>query len=114
MKMVTMLRDGLRDVDGVTLHCQDDLASHIGVFSFNVDGVEAMNVGTMLDVDYDIACRTGLHCAPQVHVQLGTVDIHGSVRFGVGPFNTEEHIRIAIDSVKEIAKNRHKYQMNNH
>jgi cysteine desulfurase family protein len=114
MKLVMMLRDGLKDVNGVTLYCQDDLTNHIGVFSFNVDGVEAMNVGTMLDVDYNIACRTGLHCAPLVHVHFDTVDIHGSVRFGIGPFNTEEHIQIAIDAVKEIAKNRQKYQMNKH
>jgi len=57
----------------------------------------------MLDVDHDIACRTGLHCAPLVHEQLGTVKIRGSVRFGIGPFNTEEHIAKAIDAVAEIA-----------
>jgi selenocysteine lyase/cysteine desulfurase len=99
-------------VDGVTLYCQDDLTDHIGVFSFNVGGVEALNVGTLLDVDYDIACRTGLHCAPLVHEQLGTVDIHGSVRFGIGPFNTEEHIEAAIEAVTEIAKNKEKYAGN--
>ena len=42
----------------------------------------------MLDVDYGIACRTGLHCAPMVHEHLGTDKIHGSVRFGIGPLNT--------------------------
>lgn len=109
MKLVTKLRDGLKDVEGVTLHCQEDLTDHIGVFSFNVDDVEAMNVGTVLDVDYNIACRTGLHCAPRVHEQLGTDKIHGSVRFGIGPFNTEEHIQTAVDAVKEIAKNREKF-----
>ncbi len=108
MKLTTMLRDGLREIDGVTMYCQDDLTNHIGIFTFNVDGVESMNVGTMLDVDYDIACRTGLHCAPRVHDQLGTTEMHGSVRFGVGPFNTEEHIQTAIDAVSEIAKIRHK------
>jgi len=66
--------------------------------------MEALNTGTMLDVDYDIATRTGLHCAPLVHQQLGTVDIHGAVRFGVGPFNTEDHIKKAIEAVGEIAE----------
>lgn len=104
MKLTTLLRDGLKEVEGVTLYCQDDLTDHIGVFSLNIDGVEALNVGTMLDVDWEIACRTGLHCAPQVHEQLGTIEMHGSVRFGVGPFNTEEHIETAIRGVKEIAR----------
>jgi len=108
MKLTTMLRDGLKDVEGVTLYCQDDLTDHIGIFLFNVDGFEALNTGTILDVDYNIACRTGLHCAPLVHEQLGTSEIHGAVRFGIGPFNTENHIQKAITAVKEIAASRRK------
>lgn len=103
MKLLKMLRDGLAAIPGVTLYCQDDLKNHIAVLSFNVKGVDAGDVGTMLDVDHDIACRTGLHCAPRVHEQLGTDKIRGAVRFGIGPFNTEEHIWKAIEAVREIA-----------
>ena len=103
MKLATMLRDGLRAIPGVTMYCQDDLTNHIAVLLFNVDGLEAADTGTMLDVDHNIACRTGLHCAPLVHEGLGTDNIHGGVRFGIGPFNTEEHIRTAIAAVGEIA-----------
>lgn len=106
MRLTAMLRDGLKDVDGVTLYCQEDLTDHISIFLFNVDGLEALNTGTILDVDYNIASRTGLHCAPLVHEQIGTADIHGAVRFGIGPFNTEEHIDTAIQAVKEIAESR--------
>jgi cysteine desulfurase/selenocysteine lyase len=108
MSLTAMLRDGLKDVEGVTLYCQDDLADHISIFLFNVDGLEALNTGTILDVDYNIACRTGLHCAPLVHEQIGTAEIHGAVRFGIGPFNTEEHIKIAVEAVKEMAASRRK------
>jgi len=104
MQLTTLLRDGLKDVEGITLYCQDNLMNHISIFLFNVDGFEALNTGTMLDVDYNIACRTGLHCAPLVHEQLGLIEIHGGVRFGIGPFNTEEHTRTAINAVKEIAQ----------
>ena len=62
--------------------------------------------GTMLDVDHNIACRAGLHCAPLVHEGLGTARIDGAVRFGIGPFNTEEHIEHAIAAVKAIAASR--------
>lgn len=108
MKLTAILRDGLKDAEGVTLYCQDDLQDHISIFLFNVDGFEALNTGTILDVDYNIACRTGLHCAPLAHEQLGTAKIHGAVRFGIGPFNTEEHIKTAIEAVKEIAQSRKK------
>jgi selenocysteine lyase/cysteine desulfurase len=88
----------------VSTYCQDDLADHISIFSFNVNGLEAVNTSTMLDVDYNIASRSGLHCAPLVHEQLGTDKIHGAVRFGIGPFNTEEDIRTAIEAIKEITE----------
>ncbi len=97
------LRDGLRRIDGVVLHCQDTEQERISVLSFNVDGMDAADVGTMLDVDHDIACRTGLHCAPMVHEHLGTDKIHGSVRFGIGPLNTQEQIDTTIAAVGEIA-----------
>jgi cysteine desulfurase/selenocysteine lyase len=106
MALLRLLRDGLREIPGVALYCQDDLARHIAVLSFNIAGYEAADVGTMLDVDYNIASRTGLHCAPLVHERLGTDRIHGAVRFGVGPFNIEADIREALQAVREIAAGR--------
>jgi cysteine desulfurase family protein len=102
MRLTRMLRDGLRELDGVSLYCQEDLTDHIGIITFNIDGTEAVDVGTLLDGEYDIACRTGLHCAPLVHEQLGTAPIGGTVRIGVGPFNTEDHIRTALNAIGEI------------
>jgi len=106
MELVTKLRDGLRDMEGVTVYCQDDLTDHIAVLVFNVEGVEATNTGTMLDVEHGVACRTGLHCAPLVHEGIGTTGIHGAARFGVGPFNTAADVDRALDGVREIAANR--------
>ncbi len=102
MGLTCMLRDGLREIDGVSLYCQEDLADHIAVLSFNIEGMEALDTGTLLDGEYNIACRTGLHCAPLVHEQLGTDQIGGTVRMGIGPFNTEVHIKTAIQAVAEI------------
>ncbi len=103
MRLTRILLDGLRAIPRVRLYCLDNLDNHIAVLSFNVDGMDAADVGTMLDVDFGIACRTGLHCAPLVHEQMGTDKIHGAVRFGIGPFNTEGDIRTAIRAVGEIA-----------
>lgn len=100
------LRDGLSAIEGITLYCADEVPGRerISVLSFNVAGFEAADVGTMLDVDYGIACRTGLHCAPMVHEHLGTDRMHGAVRFGVGPFNTEAQVDLAVKAVGEIAE----------
>ena len=103
MKLWERLRKGLQEIDGVVIYCAENVENHNAVLSFNVNGWEAGDVGTLLDVDYNIACRTGLQCAPLVHRQMGTEEIHGTVRFSIGPFNTDEHITSAIEAVGEIA-----------
>ena len=97
------LRRGVQAIDGVTTYCADDTENQNPVLSLNIDGWIAGDAGTMLDVDHNIATRTGLQCAPLVHVYLGTDKLHGTVRFSVGPFNTESEIDTAIEAVREIA-----------
>jgi cysteine desulfurase family protein len=104
MELMKQLVDGFRDIDGVILYCCNSLENHLSTLTINVDGLEAGDVGIMLDVDFDIATRTGLHCAPLVHKQLGLVEIHGGVRFSIGPFNTAEHVSAAIEAMIEIAE----------
>ncbi|HOF15725.1 MAG TPA: aminotransferase class V-fold PLP-dependent enzyme [Bacteroidales bacterium] len=103
MKQWKTLRDELLQINGVKIYCATSVENQNPVLSFNINGFEAGDVGTMLDVDYDIATRTGLQCAPKVHEGIGTLDIHGTVRFSIGPFTTDEEITKAIDAVKEIA-----------
>lgn len=103
MDLWDKLRKGIQDVDGVTTYCATGKEHKNPVLSLNIKGFEAGDVGTMLDVDYNIACRTGLQCAPKVHQMIGTDKIHGTVRLSVGPFNKEEHIDKAILAIREIA-----------
>jgi selenocysteine lyase/cysteine desulfurase len=104
MELARRLVQGLREIDGISLYCCDRLEKHLSTVTINLDGLEAREVGTMLDVDYDIATRTGLHCAPLVHQQLGTLQLHGAVRFSIGPFNTAAHIESAVGALREIAR----------
>jgi cysteine desulfurase / selenocysteine lyase len=97
------LADGFKEIEGVITYCADSMNNHLSTIIMNIEGMDAKDVGIMLDGDYNIATRTGLHCAPLVHKQLGTLDIHGSVRFSIGAFNTEEDIDAAITAVSEIA-----------
>lgn len=97
------MRNGFQQIDGVTTYCADSTRDQNAVLSINIDGWIAGDAGTMLDVDHNIATRTGLQCAPLVHVQLGTDKLHGTVRFSVGPFTTDSDIETAIEAVREIA-----------
>jgi len=102
MELFVELQGGLEQIDGVTLHGTTGLEHRLPVLSFTVDGLDAADVGTMLDVDHDIATRTGLHCAPLIHDHLGTSP-RGTVRMSIGPMNTLAHIEAAIEAVGSIA-----------
>ena len=71
----------------------------------NLDGMDSAEVSYLLDQEYDIYVRPGLHCAPLAHRTIGTLDT-GVVRFSFGYFNTEEEVDIALDALAHIAKER--------
>jgi cysteine desulfurase/selenocysteine lyase len=104
MKLTRQLVEGFRQIAGVRLYCCDQLKDHLPTILMNVEGMDPSDVGIMLDVDHGIAVRTGLHCAPRVHQQLGLVETHGGVRFSIGAFNTEREVDVAIQAVAEIAR----------
>jgi len=103
LKLWKRLRDGIAEIKGITLYCATGNENRNPVLSLNINGFDAGDVGTILDVDYDIACRTGLQCAPKVHQHLGTFDIHGTVRLSLGAFTTMEDIDNTIKAIAEIA-----------
>ncbi len=103
MQLFARLQEGLQGIDGVTLHGTTSLESRLPVLSFTVEGLDPADVGTMLDVDHNVAARTGLQCAPLVHEQMGTAP-RGTVRFGVGPMNEQSDVDAAIEAVRQIAK----------
>nr|WP_157068175.1 aminotransferase class V-fold PLP-dependent enzyme [Desulfosarcina cetonica] len=79
------------------------LENHLPVVTCVVDGIASTDVGAILDGDFEIAVRTGLHCAPLVHQDLGTGGA-GAVRFSLGPFTTTADIDAAIDAMALIAR----------
>jgi cysteine desulfurase family protein len=103
MQLAAKLVDGLREIEGVRIYCWDTADKHLSTVMINIDGIDAGDVGTMLDVDHNVATRPGLHCAPLLHTQLGTLAINGGVRFSIGAFNTQEQIDAAIHGVRAIA-----------
>ena len=102
MDLMRRLWDGLSQISGITLYGAPDFSRHVAVLSANVDGVTPADVGAILDADFDIAVRVGLHCAPLVHETLGTA-AQGAVRFSLGLFNTEEDIDRTIEAMARIA-----------
>ena len=87
---------------GVHLYLPSDVSSHTSVLSFNVPGYEADEIGGVLNEDFDIAVRTGYHCAPFIHTFLNTIETKGTVRVSLGYFNTEEDVVALVDAIADI------------
>jgi selenocysteine lyase/cysteine desulfurase len=67
-----------------------------------VEGHNPSDVGAILDGDYQILVRTGLHCAPLVHADLGT-DPGGAIRFSLASFNTDEDIDRTLEAMADLS-----------
>jgi cysteine desulfurase / selenocysteine lyase len=101
MILLRRLRDGLAEMPSVHVYCTDDTNNHIAVLLCNIDGMDAQDLADILDGDFHIATRSGLHCAPLVHQDLGTSPA-GGVRFSLGPFNTTGDVGDALDAMRQI------------
>lgn len=92
------LRRSLERIPGVTLHTGPAELPHVGVVSFNIQGMDSGEAADRLN-RAGIAVRGGLHCAPSVHAWLGT---SGAVRASIGPFNTEADADALAEAVKSM------------
>lgn len=104
MALARRLRAGLAELPGVTLHSPEPRDGDMPIVTCNVDGMAPIDVGAILDGDYGIAVRTGLHCAPLVHEDLRLAE--GSVRFSLGRFTSDDEIDWALRAMAEIAASR--------
>ena len=73
----------------------------IGVVSCNFDNYSSDNIGQVLS-QFDVAVRTGLHCAPKAHEFIGTAPA-GTVRFSVNYYTKEldyKTLKSALDYIE--------------
>ena len=101
-----------RFIDGITPLEEEGLIKIYGlkgtegrtaVVSIQTLKIDCAELAFMLDADYGIMTRVGLHCAPAAHKSIGTCPT-GTIRFSFGNFNTEEEIDTAIRALNEILK----------
>lgn len=77
-------------------------SNHIAIVSFVVEGLKSDDVGLILEEDYDVAVRTGYHCAPFIHRYLNDMSSLGTIRASVGRFSTKEEIDTLVAALEEI------------
>lgn len=95
-------RDGVAGVESVTLHGPADPVDSVGIASLNIEGVPCATVARLLDDEWGVMTRAGLHCSPAAHRSLGTAP-EGTLRFSWGNDTTDADIDVAVEAVCTIA-----------
>ncbi|MCB6992653.1 aminotransferase class V-fold PLP-dependent enzyme [bacterium 210820-DFI.6.37] len=102
-ELTNMLIDGLRSIDGVRLYGPKGPVRG-PVVSLTIDGYDPQDISIYLDQVFDIAVRSGLHCAPDAHRTIGTLEKGGTVRISPGYFTTEEEIAMCVEGIGAISR----------
>ncbi len=99
--LLDLLLAGLHALPGVCCYNPSGNWQLGGVLSFNVEGRDPAEIGFLLDEEYGICVRTGLHCAPDAHRSIGTLP-SGTIRVSPGLFNTEKDIGALLAALEKI------------
>lgn len=93
------LIDNLSMIKNVTCYSVPNCA---GIVSFALNNLPSAEVADILNAEYDIAVRGGLHCAPLIHKFLNTNE-EGLVRVSLAVQNSSREISYFLRSVAEIS-----------
>lgn len=92
----------LKKTDKIILYTEEpDINFNVPVLSFNIDGVDCETVSDMLSEKFNIATRSGLHCAPLAHKSYNTIET-GTVRIVPSVYTTENDINSLLYAVNKI------------
>lgn len=95
------LWEGLARIRGVRV-CSPRGEDGVGVVTFTVAGSEPAVVARRLEREWGVLGRAGLHCAPESHRLLGTLET-GAMRLSVGWSTTDADVDRALEGVEALA-----------
>ena len=95
--------DTLSEFKDITIYGPKSSKEKTSTIAFNINGLDASEVGFYLDNEFNITTRTGLHCAPLAHKSIGTFP-QGSIRISLGYFNTIDEIKYFKECLFKIIK----------
>lgn len=91
----------LEKFEGVTVYGPKNSNIQTSTISVGIKDADLGQISFMLDDEFNIMTRSGLHCAPYAHQTIGTFP-EGTLRFSFDIFNSEEEIDYVIDSLNKL------------
>ncbi len=73
----------------------------VGIVTLTVDGFTPAEVATQLDREHGVLTRAGLHCAPEGHAVLGTLE-SGGLRLSLGWASNETDVDCAVTALAAV------------
>lgn len=101
-ELTSYLYEELKKIPSIVIYVPLDVKKCVGILSINVEGYSAEEVGSILDDEFDIAVRTGYHCAPLIHEFIDSLKFNGTVRISLNYFNSKEDIDNLIKALKTL------------
>ena len=101
-RLAEKLADGLMEIEGVKIFGPKDHRQRVGLVSFNVRDMNPHDVALSLDIEYDIAVRSGHHCALPLMKELFHLP-EGNARASTYLYNTLDEIEKLLGAVEDIA-----------
>ena len=87
----------------ITSYGNNNSNNKTAVFSINISNFDSSNLSFLLNRDFSIMTRSGLHCAPLAHKTIGSFP-SGTTRISFSSFNEISDIDILLDSIYKISK----------
>lgn len=103
MELSRMFIDGLLNINSIEVYGPLDASLRTPTISINSTKINNAELGFILDREFGIMARTGLHCSPLAHKTIGTFP-DGTLRFSLGPFNDKKDINYALYSLDSVLK----------
>lgn len=101
-QLVARLLAGLSALRGVRVYGPPDTADRVGLVSLRLEARAPQELASLLDAQWSIQTRAGLHCAPRMHASLGTLP-EGTLRLSLGHFTTPEQIDTVLAALAALA-----------
>lgn len=105
-KMFRYLLEEIEKMDGIIIfqkpETEEEFENHIAVISTAFEKYASDDAGTILDGEYNIAVRTGYHCAPLVHDVIGSKKYGGTIRISIGRYTTKEDIDRLVSAFEDM------------
>ena len=101
-QLTQYLIEKLGRVEKVKMLGTYDTVKTMGIVSFIVDGYNSDDVGAILDDEFDVAVRTGFHCAPFIHEYLSGTSNMGTVRASIGIFTSRPDIDVMVNGLSTL------------